>query len=140
MLMDVQESTPWSHVWDEEPSSPKSHCKSLSLRLQVLSQSCSIKWASESGVARFFPSEYGTDIEHNAASVNEKPHQLKIKVRAFAKEIENVKFTYLVTGPYSDMYLAKIPWEEIGTWDVKGKRAVLLGTGDEKVAFTTMTE
>jgi len=106
----------------------------------ILTQIPLIKWASESGVARFFPSEYGTDIEHNAASVNEKPHQLKLKVRAFAKEIQNVKFTYLVTGPYSDMYLMNSGKDEMGTWDVKGKRAVLLGTGDEKVAFTTMTD
>jgi hypothetical protein len=102
----------------------------------------SIKWASETPtIKRFFPSEYGTDIEHNTdKSPHEKPHQLKIKVRAYAKTITNPKFTYLVTGPYSDMYISKSKVDEISTFDVKGKRAVLLGDGNDKVAFTTMTE
>lgn len=100
----------------------------------------SIKWASELSIPRFFPSEYGTDIAHNAASPNEKPHQLKIQVRAYAKKVSNVSFTYLVTGPYSDMYITKSKFAEIGNWDVKAKKAVLLGDGNGKVAFTTMAE
>jgi len=99
-----------------------------------------IKWASESSIKRFFPSEYGTDIEHNARSPNEKPHQLKLKVRAYAKEIHNLHFTYLVTGPYSDMYISVSKKPEIGSWDVKNKKATLLGDGNDKVAFTTMAD
>jgi len=51
-----------------------------------------------------------------------------------------VHFTYLVTGPYSDMFMAKMPWEEIGSWDVKAKKATLLGDGEGKIAFTAMIE
>jgi hypothetical protein len=103
----------------------------------------SIKWASETPhVTRFLPSEYGTDIEHNSASPQEKPHQLKLKVRAYAKTIpkDRLHFTYLVTGPYSDLYMGASSKNEIGTFDVKAKKAVLLGTGNEKVAFTAMAE
>ena len=103
----------------------------------------SIKWAFETpNVTRFFPSEYGTDIEHNAASPFEKPHQLKLQVRAYAKTIpkDKLHLTYLVTGPYSDLYVDKSRKDEIGTFDVKAKRAVLLGTGNEKVALITMAE
>ena len=100
-----------------------------------------IRWASESGsVKRFFPSEYGTDIEHNARSAQEKPHQQKLKVRAYAKTIHHLDFTYLVTGPFSDWYMAKSPRDEIGTFDVKSKRAVLLGDGKAPVSLTAMAE
>lgn len=43
-----------------------------------------VNWIHLSGkspsVKRFFPSEFGTDIEYGPESVNEKPHQLKLKV------------------------------------------------------------
>ncbi len=103
----------------------------------------SIKWASEtSSISRFFPSEYGTDIEHNSSSPSEKPHQLKLKVRAYARTIpkEKLHFTYLVTGPYSELYMGKSASDDMGTFDVKARKAVLLGTGDEKVAFSSMPE
>ncbi|KAG9244556.1 hypothetical protein BJ878DRAFT_64311 [Calycina marina] len=96
-----------------------------------------IKWASEASVSRFFPSEYGTDIEHDSKSPNEKPHQLKLKVRAFAKTINNVKLTYLVTGPYSDMFIAP---GKVGSWDVKVREATLLGDGNNRIAFTAMAD
>jgi nucleoside-diphosphate-sugar epimerase len=32
-------------------------------------------------VKRFFPSEYGTDVDYGPESVNEVPHQQKLKVR-----------------------------------------------------------
>jgi hypothetical protein len=111
--------------------------------LCATNSSNSIKWASETpSITRFFPSEYGTDIEHNSASPAEKPHQLKLKVRAYAKTIpkDKLHFTYVVTGPYSDLYFGKSGKGETGTFDVKAKRAVLLGTGNEKVAFTSMAE
>lgn len=100
-----------------------------------------IKWASETpSVTRFFPSEYGTDIEYAPSSAHEKPHQLKIKVRAYMKTVTDLKYTYLVTGPYSDLYMGKSFKDEIGTFDVKAKKAVLLGDGNGKVSFTTMAE
>jgi hypothetical protein len=102
-----------------------------------------IKWASESPkITRFFPSEYGTDITHDPSSASEKPHQLKLKVRAYVKAIpgEQLHFTYLVTGPYSDLYIGKSHYDDMGTFDVKAKQAVLLGDGNGRVAFTTMNE
>ena len=107
----------------------------------ILLQKDLIKWASESGsVKRFFPSEYGTDIEHNDRSSQEKPHQLKIQVRAYAKTIPSLEFTYLVTGPYPDMYMFKMPKDDVGSFDVKAKKAVLLGDGNGPVNFTAMAE
>jgi nucleoside-diphosphate-sugar epimerase len=45
--------------------------------------------------------------------------------------------TYLVTGPYSDLYFGQDPEPQAGTFNVKEKKATLLGTGEEKVSFTT---
>jgi nucleoside-diphosphate-sugar epimerase len=56
------------------------------------------------------------------------------------KETRKLSITYLVTGPYSDLYIAKSPFPKAGTFDVKAKKAVLLGTGEEKVSFTTMVD
>jgi hypothetical protein len=109
-------------------------------RNAILAQIPLIQWASETNVTRFFPSEYGTDIEYSPASAHEKPHQLKLKVRAYAKTVKNLEFTYLVTGPYSDLYFDKSGKEQIGTFDVKAKKAVLLGDGNGRVSFTAMAE
>jgi nucleoside-diphosphate-sugar epimerase len=95
-------------------------------------------------VKRFFPSEYGTDIEHNTNSSSELPHQAKLKVRAALAESKTLAYTYIVTGPYANgdhgLYLsAVLPENEAsGTFDVKRKRAVLLGDPDAKVSLTTM--
>ena len=91
-------------------------------------------------MTRFFPSEYGTDIEYSPASAHEKPHLLKLKVRAYANTVKNLEFTYFVTGPYSDLYFDKSEKEQIGTFDVKAKKAVLLGDGNGRVSFTAMAE
>ncbi|KAG0646407.1 Isoflavone reductase [Hyphodiscus hymeniophilus] len=109
----------------------------------ILTQLDLIKWASETpSVTHFFPSEFGTDIEHNAASPNEKPHQLKLQVRKYAKTVpkDKLHFTYLVTGPYSDGFFGNSGKDEMGTFDVKAKRAVLLATGNEKVALIAMAD
>ncbi|KJX93515.1 isoflavone reductase family protein [Zymoseptoria brevis] len=97
-------------------------------------------------VMKFLPSEYGTDIEYWPSSANEKPHQLKLKARALLKTIQNLEYTYVVTGPYGDsdggLYLsAKSPErEEEGTFDVQRKRAVLLGDGKGKISLSTMRD
>ncbi|KXT06734.1 hypothetical protein AC578_8481 [Pseudocercospora eumusae] len=106
-----------------------------------------IEWADQHpDVKRFFPSEYGTDIEYWPSSAEEKPHQQKLKVRALLKTVKNLEYTYVVTGPYGDadplLYLcAKKPEDEAeGTFDVKRKRAVLLGSGDDKISLSTMRD
>jgi hypothetical protein len=93
----------------------------------------------------FFPSEYGTDIAYSPASIHEKPHQQKLKVRAVLEnEISrhDLDYSYVVTGPFAEMYLHFSPGlEEAGGWDVKTRRAVLLGArGEERVSLTTMGE
>lgn len=96
-----------------------------------------------SNVTRFFPSEYGTDIEFGPESPNEKPHQQKLKVRKYIREnVQRVEVTYLVTGPYVDGYIGAPNRGDVrlGGFDVKGRKAYLLGSGGEKVAFTTMAE
>jgi hypothetical protein len=45
--------------------------------------------------------------------------------------------TYLVTGPYSDLYFGSSPEPRAGTFNVKDKKATLLGTGEDPVSFTT---
>lgn len=95
---------------------------------------------------QFLPSEYGTDIEYWESSASEKPHQLKLKVRALFKEVKNLHYTYVVTGPYGDadggLYLcARKPEDEAsGTFDIKRKRAVLLGDGNNKISLSTMRD
>ncbi|KAF2478845.1 isoflavone reductase [Neohortaea acidophila] len=97
-------------------------------------------------VKRFFPSEYGTDIDYDASSASEKPHQQKLKVRAALARVSKLQYTYVVTGPYGDgdsvLYLAASgPENEArGTFDVKRKRAVLLGDGNGRISLTTMRD
>ncbi|EQB51239.1 NmrA-like family protein [Colletotrichum gloeosporioides Cg-14] len=70
--------------------------------IKLAEETDSVKW--------FFPSEYGTDIEYGPKSPNEKPHQAKLKVRKYIREnVKRLKYTYLVTGPYVDMYLSLAP-------------------------------
>jgi hypothetical protein len=93
-------------------------------------------------VKRFFPSEYGTDIEYGPKSPTEKPHQQKLKVRKYIREnVKRLEYTYLVTGPYADGYIgAPRADPRMGSFDVKNKKAFLLGSGKDKVALTTMAE
>ncbi|KAJ5157360.1 uncharacterized protein N7482_008460 [Penicillium canariense] len=101
--------------------------------------------AASPSVNWFFPSEYGTDIAYGPASAHEKPHQLKLKVRAvLEKEIsrKDLNYSYIVTGPFAEMYLHVTPGlEEAGGWDVKARKAVLLGAeGKERVSLTAMED
>jgi hypothetical protein len=92
-------------------------------------------------VKRFFPSEYGTDIEYGPQSINEIPHQQKLKVRAALKEISGLDYTYVVTGPFAYGYLgASKGSPEIGSFDVAAKTAVLLGDGNGEISLTTEPE
>jgi hypothetical protein len=92
-------------------------------------------------VKYFYPSEYGTDIEYGPQSKDEVPHQAKLRVRKFIKEhINRLQYTYLVTGPYADMYIGRTRDLRVGGFDVKEKKATLLGTGNEEISMTTMRE
>ena len=98
-------------------------------------------------VKRFFPSEYGTDVEHNATSGSELPHQAKLKVRAALAETKSLEYTYIVTGPYANaergLYLSAATSRETeasGSFDAKTKQAVLLGDPDAKINLTTMRD
>ncbi|KAJ5585084.1 uncharacterized protein N7459_004884 [Penicillium hispanicum] len=101
--------------------------------------------AASPSVKLFLPSEYGTDIAYGPASAHEKPHQQKLKVRAvLEQEISraDLEYSYVVTGPFAEMYLHLVPGlEEAGGWDVKGHKSVLLGDqGTERVSLTTMKD
>ncbi|KAI1105601.1 isoflavone reductase family protein [Jackrogersella minutella] len=93
-------------------------------------------------VTRFIPSEYGTDIEYNDSSAKEKPHQKKLAVRDYIKSsVKKVRYTYLVTGPFADLYMGNMANEpQMGSFDVGGKKATLLGDGNGKVSLTTMAD
>ncbi|KAI0153157.1 NAD(P)-binding protein [Xylariaceae sp. FL1272] len=100
--------------------------------LRLAEESDSVKW--------FFPSEYGTDIEYDDTSKDEKPHQNKLKVRAYIREnIKKVKCTYVVTGPYADMFF-EMRNQVTGGYDVKEKKAVVIGDGEGRVGLTTMPD
>ncbi|KAK0618860.1 hypothetical protein B0T14DRAFT_431759 [Immersiella caudata] len=100
--------------------------------LRLAEASDSVQW--------FLPSEYGTDIEHNEKSPNEKPHQLKLKVRKFVREeIKRVKVTYVVTGPYFDMWVNAHPGvERAGGFIPEKKEAYVIEDGEGKIGFCTM--
>ncbi|KAI9744065.1 MAG: hypothetical protein M1818_002217 [Claussenomyces sp. TS43310] len=96
-------------------------------------------------ISRFIPSEFGTDIEHSPASKIEKPHQQKIKVRAALAATKTLDYTYVVTGPFAaaepGMYLsANTLHAEVGSFDVKGRRAVCIEDGRGKIALTTVSD
>ncbi|KAK0629445.1 hypothetical protein B0T17DRAFT_589224 [Bombardia bombarda] len=101
--------------------------------LRLAEESDSVKW--------FLPSEFGTDIEHNTdKSPSEKPHQLKLKVRKYIREsLHKVKVTYVVTGPYFDMWLSPYPGvEQAGGYDIGKKEAYIVDDGEGKIGFCTM--
>ncbi|CAK7274125.1 hypothetical protein SEPCBS57363_006000 [Sporothrix epigloea] len=102
--------------------------------VQLAAQAETVKW--------FFPSEYGTDIEHNAKSPNEKPHQHKLALRKFIRDSirpEQLHITYLVTGPYFDMWVhAASPL--LGGFDPSKKAASIISDGEAKVGFCTMPD
>ena len=57
------------------------------------------------------------------------------------KKMKRLEHTYLVTGPYSDLYFGTMKARpELGQFDVKAKKAVLLGDGNGQVSFTAMAE
>ncbi|KAI0399628.1 hypothetical protein F4802DRAFT_29995 [Xylaria palmicola] len=102
-----------------------------------------LRLAEESGsVEWFFASEYGTDIEYDASSKDEKPHQNKLKVRGFIRDnIKRVQCTYLVTGPYIDMYLNFVRGAEAaGGYHAGSRRAVVIDSGNDAVGFTSMPD
>lgn len=71
---------------------------------------------------------------------------MKLKVRALFKEVQNLHYTYVVTGPYGDadggLYLGALKPEDeaIGTFDIKRKRAVVIGDGNGKISLSTMRD
>ncbi|KAE9369092.1 NAD(P)-binding protein [Stipitochalara longipes BDJ] len=91
-------------------------------------------------VKRFFPSEYGTDVEYDESSKGEVPHQQKLKVRAALrqqeKEGKGLEYTLVVTGPFAYGFLAAGK-AGLGGFDVKEKKAVVLGDGKGRVSLTT---
>lgn len=94
-------------------------------------------------IIRFIPSEYGTDVAYNSDSSKEKPHQKKLRIRAHLESdsIRRLKYTYLVTGPFADLYVGCMANEpQMGSLDVEKKKATLLGDGNQRVSLTTMAD
>ncbi|KAL7931541.1 NAD(P)-binding protein [Trichoderma chlorosporum] len=90
----------------------------------------------------FFPSEFGTDPEHNERSAQEKPHQMKLAVRKFIREnTKQLNVTYLIVGPYFDMWVDQRKWADgLGGVDVTGREAIVTIDGDTKIGFTTLKD
>ncbi|KAI0473304.1 NAD(P)-binding protein [Xylariaceae sp. FL0804] len=103
-----------------------------------------VRLAEASGTVKwFFPSEYGTDIEYDASSRDEKPHQNKLALRRYIREnVKRLSCTYLVTGPYIDMFLTskRDARHLVGGFDEVSKRATVIGSGDDPVGFTSMPD
>ncbi|CAK7226397.1 hypothetical protein SBRCBS47491_006218 [Sporothrix bragantina] len=103
--------------------------------VELAAQAESVKW--------LFPSEYGTDIEHNAKSPNEKPHQNKLALRKYIRENirpEQLHITYLVTGPYFDMWVSNKTSPLMGGFNPASKTASVIDDGEGKVGFCTMPD
>ncbi|AEO63707.1 ad2177a1-5537-42ab-806c-77fb2e0bcbd6 [Thermothielavioides terrestris] len=102
--------------------------------LRLAEASESVKW--------FLPSEFGTDIEHNDKSPNERPHQLKLQVRKYIREnLKRVQVTYVVTGPYFDMWVDAAPgYEIVGGFFPEKKQAYVAEDGNGKIGFCTMSD
>ena len=93
------------------------------------------------GVQWFFPSEYGTDINFSPASASEKPHQVKLSVRKHIRDkIHRLKYTYLVTGPYADMWFNPSPGADAGGYTVEKKTASVIDDGNGRIGLITMKE
>ncbi|KAL4914320.1 hypothetical protein BDW62DRAFT_145189 [Aspergillus aurantiobrunneus] len=102
-----------------------------------------IEWADQTPhVKRFLPSEYGTDIEYSPASASEKPHQQKLKVRAALRQAKDLEYAFVVTGPYADVpfYLAPSASPRGGSFDVKSRKAVLLGDGHGRISLVACAD
>ncbi|CAK7207311.1 hypothetical protein SEUCBS139899_010121 [Sporothrix eucalyptigena] len=94
-------------------------------------------------IIRFIPSEYGTDIAYDASSATEKPHQKKLKVRAFLESdaVQRLKYSYLVTGPFADLFAGYMGADpRIGSFDVARREAVLVGDGHVPLGLTTVAD
>ncbi|KIW00313.1 uncharacterized protein PV09_08200 [Verruconis gallopava] len=99
--------------------------------IRIAEESKYVKW--------FFPSEFGTDIEYEPGSRDEIPHQEKLRVRTYIREhVKELGHTYIVTGPYPELFVASSPDTKMGTFDVRNRTATIVGTGDERIGFTTM--
>ncbi|KFH46805.1 Isoflavone reductase-like protein [Hapsidospora chrysogenum ATCC 11550] len=102
-----------------------------------------IKIAEESeSVQWFFPSGYGTDIEHNPRSRHEKPHLMKLAVcRHIREHARRLKVTYVVVGPYFEMWVGAGNFQDkLGGFDIATKQAAVIGDGEVKIGFTTMPD
>ena len=90
----------------------------------------------------FFPSEYGTDIEHNPRSRHEKPHLMKLAVcRHIREHARRLKSRTSVVGPYFEMWVgAGNSQDKLGGFDIATKQAAVIGDGEGKIGFTPMPE
>ncbi|KAK3388251.1 hypothetical protein B0T20DRAFT_365137 [Sordaria brevicollis] len=88
----------------------------------------------------FLPSEFGTDVEYNERSKDELTHVGKLALRKHVREkVKRLKVTYVVTGPYFDMWLYPTPgYPQAGGFEPKEKKAWIVGDGEGKVGFCTM--
>ncbi|KAK8155370.1 hypothetical protein BKA80DRAFT_147593 [Phyllosticta citrichinensis] len=117
-------------------------------------------------IRRFFPSEYGTDVLHPVTPDPraEPPHRYKLEARALLERLasgeagaeaegdavvvgkgeggkgekmgKSLSYTYIVTGPYAEFYVAPtgqrgveggaMAWDRAGGFDVVNRRATLL--------------
>lgn len=96
-----------------------------------------------SSIVRFIPSEFGTDVVYDESSLTEKPHQMKLKVRSFIESsaVQRLTYTYIVTGPFADLYVGNMPNEpRLGSFDVVKREATLLGDGKGRISLTTMAD
>jgi len=59
--------------------------------------------------------------------------------------VKDLEYTYVVTGPFADgaglAYLSACALaSETGSFDVKGKKAIIVGDGKGKISLTTPPE
>ncbi|EFX02284.1 isoflavone reductase family protein [Grosmannia clavigera kw1407] len=91
-------------------------------------------------IVRFLPSEFGTDIDYCAASAAEIPHQKKRRVRACLAGQTSLAYSFVVTGPFADLFIGNLPAEpRVGSFDLV-TRTAFLAAPDGPVGLTTMAD
>lgn len=115
----------------------------------IAKQIALLRWADEGDDVRWFlPSEYGTDVEYyGEAGRDEKPHQQKLRVRAFVRDggVRRVAVTYVVTGPYFESWAREatpsgIKDIAVSWFDVPAREAQVIEDGAGRIGFTSMPD
>ncbi|KAH9319820.1 hypothetical protein KI387_021589 [Taxus chinensis] len=101
---------------------------------QVVDQFSLIKAIKEVGtIKRFFPSEFGNDVDrHHAVEPMKSVFDLKVKIRRTI-EAEGIPHTYVVPGGFANYFLAS--FSQLGLTSPPRDKVVIYGDGNVKAVY-----